>query len=143
MNYWNFTSDNNWFSLKLPANWAEYDDAENVFAFFNTEKWSGNLRITHFRWEGVDADTDKAFLYNQSELKDNPGAISIKLKEWDATFYSKETDDKDIIYYWITGSKNDLFICSFTFDEPFLNTDWHNNELIVVREIIGSLQIIA
>ena len=143
MNYWEFTSDNNWFSLKLPENWAEYDDEENVFAFFNTEKWSGNLRITHFRWEDEDAGDDKALSHIQSALNDNPDAVSVKLNAWDATFYSKETTDGGIIYYWIIGSKNDLFICSFSFDKPFLNTTWHNDELIVVKEIIGSLKIIG
>jgi hypothetical protein len=141
MNYWNFTSDNNWFRLKLPENWAEYDDEENTFAFFNTEKWSGNLRITHRRWENVEEGIDKASLYNQSELTDSPGAILVKLNKWDATFYIKEANEGDIIYFWITGSKNDLFICSFTFDKPFLHTHWHNDELIVVSEIPGSIKI--
>ena len=63
MNYWDFISDNKRFKVKLPENWAEYDDAENTYAFFNTEKWSGNLRITHFRWQNTDAGIDKADLY--------------------------------------------------------------------------------
>jgi len=144
MDYWEFISDQNLFGLKLPENWAEYDDEDDNFAFFNTEKWSGNLRITHFRWKNVVDESDKAALYSGSELAKNPSAIVVKLGLWDATFYSQETKDGEgIIYFWYTGSKNDLFICSFTFDKSFFGTDWHNNELIVVSEILSSVQIIC
>lgn len=142
MNYWDFISDNNWFSLKLPQNWSVYDDAENTFAFFNTEKWSGNLRITHFRWTNDDPGIDLALQSIQSELKNRPNALKVRLNDRDAAFYDDETDDGSILYYWVTGSKNDLFLCSFTFDKPFLSTDWHNNELIIVSEILASLKII-
>jgi hypothetical protein len=121
---------------------SEYDDEDNVFAFFNTEKWSGNLRITHFRWEDVMDAVDKAFLYKQSELKDNPNSIIVKLGDWDATFRGEQTDNTGIAYFWTTGSKNDLFLCSFSFDKEFHNTDWHNNELITVGEILGSIKIL-
>jgi len=144
MNYRDFTSDNNWFSLKIPENWSEYEDEEDIFAFFNTERWSGNLRISHLRWTDVADDRDGAAFYNQSEYSNKPGAIEVKLGDWDSTFYSDETiDGKCIIYFWYTGSKNDLFICSYTFDKPFLNLDWHNNEVIVVREILSSIKILA
>ncbi len=142
MNYWDFTSDNNWFSLKLPENWAEYDDEDNVFAFFNTEKWSGNLRISHLRRQNDEKEVNDASFYTGSEFADKPGVMKVKLGDWDATFYSKGTNEGDIIYFWATGSKNDLFICSFTFDKPFLGTDWHNNELIAVGEILGSIKVI-
>jgi len=144
MNYWDFTSDNNWFSLRLPENWAEYDDEENTFAFFNTEKWSGNLRFTHFRSLNVEEGIDEANQLIHSRLSSKPNALLIKLHEWDAAFYRQETISEDcIIYYWITGLKNDWFICSFTFDKPFLSTDWHNNEVIVVGEILSSIKIIG
>jgi hypothetical protein len=143
MDYWDFISDNNWFGIKLPGNWAEYDDDEDLFAFFNTEKWSGNLRITHFRIENVESGTDEANQRIHSTLNNKPGALLIKLGELNAAFYSQETINGEcIIYFWVTGAKNDWFICSFTFDKPFLGTDWHNNELIVVSEILASIKII-
>jgi len=143
-NHKEFTSDNEWFKLKLPENWSEYDDDDDNYAFFNTEKWSGNLRISHIRWANVVDYTDKASLYNQEEMEKTPGAINVKLANWNATFYSKETLAGDnLIYFWNTGSKNDLFICSFTFKKDFLGLDWHNNELIIVSEILGSIKIIS
>jgi hypothetical protein len=66
----------------------------------------------------------------------------IKLNEWNAAFYDKETKDGNMIYYWITGSKNDLLICSFSFGKPFPGTNWHNDELIVINEILKSIKIL-
>ena len=141
MNNWDFISDDKLFSLQLPENWLQYDDEENVVAFFNTKKWSGNLRITHFFWENADPETDKASLYTQSEFENEPNAVKVRLNKWNAVFYSKESESDGLIYFWTMGSKNDIFICSFTFDKPFLNTNWHNDELIVVSEILGSIKL--
>ena len=42
----NFNSEYN-YSIKLPENWSEYEtDENNTNAFFDTIKWTGNLRIT-------------------------------------------------------------------------------------------------
>jgi len=144
MDYWDFTSDNSQFSLKLPGSWSEYDDDDDLFAFFNTERWSGNLRISYLYLQNDDGSgVDGSFLYNQSELVKHPDAILVKLGKWEAVFYTKETDADGAIYFWITGSKNDLFICSLSFDKAFLGSDWHNNELIVVAEILSSIKILA
>ena len=143
MNYWDFISDHNLFSLKLPENWSEYKDEDNVFAFFNTEKWSGNLRITHFLWENANPKTDKASQYTKALLKNEPGAINVRLGKWNAVFYSEEgSEGNTLIYFWIMGSKNDVFICSLTFDKSFLNTRWHNSELAVVGEMLGSIKLL-
>jgi len=145
MNYWNFTSEAESFSLRLPENWSEYNDADNSSSFFNAQEWSGNLRITSFTWDntGIGEKNDRAEEYIQSELSDNANAILVKVGEWDAAFYSKETKDKkDVIYYWATGLKNNLFLCSFTIDKSFFNTDRNNSELTVVEEILGSIRIL-
>jgi Domain of unknown function (DUF3805) len=70
---------------------------DDVFAFFNIEKWSGNLIITHFRWANVEAEINKASQYIQSELENNSNAVMIKLNEWNVAFCDKETKDGNII----------------------------------------------
>lgn len=138
---WIFTSDDNLFSLTLPEHWSEYEDEDNTFAFFNTDKWSGNLRITHLYWENADPEINKTSLYRQSEFETQPDAIKVKLNDWNAVFYSNEGEDY-LVYFWITGLKNDLFTCSFTFDKPFLDTDWHKGELSSVTDILSSIKLL-
>lgn len=141
MSYWNFLSPDNWYSLEIPSNWAEYDDEDNVSAFFNSEEWTGNLRITAFRWP-VDVEVDKAFEYIASELDENPGAIRIKLGEMEAAFYTKEAANDCIIYYWVTGKGINLFLCSFTIDKSSFNTIRNEEELTVIETMLSSLKIL-
>lgn len=137
MSYWEFTSSNGWFSTRLPENWSEYEDEEGTEAFFNTEQWSGNLRITPVRLGGMDIDkTTISFNNNQNE-------IVVKLGDWTASFYSERSSDDCIIYYWTIGSKSIRFICSFTIDEEFLNTDRNTKELAVVEEVISNIKILS
>jgi hypothetical protein len=142
MGYWNFTSPDNWYTLELPANWAEYDDEDNVSAFFNTEQWSGNLRITALRWP-TDTEIDKTSEYIASELNDNAGAICTKLGEMDAAFYTKEAANDCIIYYWVTGKENNLFLCSFTIDKSFFNTARNTEELTIVENMLNTLKVLV
>jgi hypothetical protein len=142
MNNWLFESENINFSLELPENWTEYEDDDNTAAFFNTGEWSGNLRITTFYLPGKDINIDKVSEYIKSELSDNPNAQLIKLGKWDAAFYSDDLEDGNIIYYWITGTNPDLFLCSFTFDKSFLDAENHNKEIILVTDILRSITLI-
>jgi hypothetical protein len=142
MKYWEFISDQNWFSLTLPENWSEYDDDDDNFAFFNTEKWSGNLRITHFRSAGIQDSSYSSLANIQKKVENNPRATLVKLGNFDAAYYFKDTEDGNIIYFWETGAADDLFVCSFTFSKSFLEADWHNNEVIVVGQILSSLKVI-
>lgn len=140
MNYWHFTSVNNWFSLTLPENWSEYDDEDGTAAFFNKEKWSGNLRITAVRITNIEADKISSFA--QSKTGDDPNAILVKLGNWDTVFYSEKSTDGCIVYYWTMGSSNFWFVCSFTIDDEFFDTERNIKELDVVEEIISSIKIL-
>jgi hypothetical protein len=143
MNNWIFESVDTTFSLCLPENWAEFEDEENTSAFFNQEKWSGNLRITSFFWQDKGNGIDRVSEYIQSELNENPGAELIKIGNFDAAFYSKETEEDCIINYWATGIDNHLLLISFTFDKEFLDTNAHNAEMIVVNNILNSIKILS
>jgi len=138
MSYWEFTSSNNWFSTKLPKNWSEYEDEEGTYAFFNTDEWSGNLRITPYRWPD---DSDKAPEYIKDELNDNPNAVAIKIGDWDAAFYSKEAKDDCLIYFWAMGIRNHLFLCSFTVDKNMVGTEKHDKELNIVENVLNNIGI--
>ena len=40
------------YSINIPENWSEYEtDEKNTNAFFDTTKWTGNLRITPMNYE--------------------------------------------------------------------------------------------
>jgi hypothetical protein len=138
MNYWKFTSAAGWFSTSLPDNWSEYDDDEGTYAFFNTDKWSGNLRITPNKWEN---SPDIASTIIAGELKNNPKAVATKIGKWDAAFFSQKGSDETLNYFWTTGTQNYIFICSFSVDMEFLGTDAHNKELSVVETILGNIEI--
>jgi hypothetical protein len=121
MNSKTFTSPSGWFTLKLSENWDEYDDGEEgTYAFFNTIKWTGNLRITPLKWSGA-ADSSKriAAKFVADELMANPDARKTAIGDFECAFYSKPTkqDGEDLlIYYWITGKEDIQFTCSFTLD---------------------------
>ena len=132
-----FTSPNGWFSLKLPANWDEYDDEEGTSAFFNSKSWTGNFRVTPIRWTGLaDPNEDKAAKYILAELKENKIATKVKLGNYDCAFYKNELiqdDTQFIIYYWTTGKGNTAFICSFTIDKKQEATKLNQSELEQVQ----------
>ncbi|MGY3214700.1 DUF3805 domain-containing protein [Mucilaginibacter sp. HD30] len=132
---------NGWFSVMLPDDWDEYDDGEEgTFCFFNTAKWNGNLRITPFHWLGtVIVDESKAEKYIEDEVRENEGAIRIKIGNFDCAFYKKdliEDGEKLVIYYWITGKDNDIFICSFTTNKELENSIDLNQLQDVIKSIV-------
>jgi hypothetical protein len=139
MNYWKFTSANNWFTAKFPENWSEYEDDDGTYAFFNSATPSGNFRITPFRWQ---SGNNRAHSYIQDELNDNLNAVSIKVGNWDGAFYSKKADEDNLIYFWITGFENTVFLCSFTVEQEAVGTKRHDSELNTVDEIINSLTLV-
>ncbi|RYY33696.1 MAG: DUF3805 domain-containing protein [Sphingobacteriaceae bacterium] len=141
MSFWNFTSDDKSFSLQFPEHWVEYEDEANTYAFFNHHEWQGNLRITHFYIQAdFKSDTDKTNGYIDDELNDNPDAVIITLGEWKAVHYVRYNDDENsIIYYWVTGLHNNLFLISFTSEKHLLQLEKGTEALLEVNQIIGSL----
>lgn len=146
MTYKKIISENGWFSLTLPANWEEYNDGEEgTYAFFNTTIWTGNLRISPFRWtEVIDPNEDKAGQFIKEELSSNEGATQIMLGDLNCVQYKKDIlQDKDelLMYYWVTGKNESLFICSFTINKKDEQTKQNISELKIVEDIIKSIQI--
>jgi len=140
-----FTSPQSWFSLTLPNGWSEYEDEEGTYAFFNVKHWTGNFRITPFKWEQTNnPGDDKAGKYILGELNDNEGAIEIKVGAFSCAHFKKsiiQDTGEFVIYYWITGQGNNLFICSFTIDKKQEETRENKSELEKVAQIIKSIRI--
>jgi hypothetical protein len=108
-----FISPGGWFSLEYPASWAEFEDTEDTFLFYNPNKWNGNFRISAFR----DSAKDYANQCISWELKNNPTSTKIKVGEWECA-YSAETFQEEGAWYtthiWVTGKDDLSFECSFT-----------------------------
>lgn len=147
MNYKKFTSHNGWFSLMLPLDWEEYDDDETdegTYAFFDSTEWTGNFRITSFRWTNSGDSGDQAAKYIDEELNDNKGAKKMKFGDFDCVHYKKELlqEGEDLVmYYWLVGRKDNLFVCSFTIEKKQEETEQNKAEINVVQEIIRSIRI--
>jgi hypothetical protein len=140
-----FTSESGWFSLTLPEKWEEYDDEEGTYAFFDTESWTGNFRITPLRWTRPEnSNEDQAYKFIVKKTRENEAATKIQLGDFACSFYKEDlTNDKEnsVIYYWIIGKMNTLFICSFTIDKEQESTKENENALEIVRNIIKSIVI--
>lgn len=145
----NYISRGGWFSFTLANGWAEYDDADDsTYAFWNEaeESWTGNFRVTAFQWPNVtDSNVDKAGEYITTEVLENTGAQRIILGEYDCAHYKKEFQqegDHQIIYYWMTGKQNDIFICTFSIDKEQEALSINIRELTSVQNMIASIKII-
>ncbi len=84
-----FTTEDNKYSWKIPTYWAEYDDDdEGTYAFFNTEIWTGNLRITPaILGHDTEAPNDKFKNLIEGEIKDNEGAIKTYIGNYECAHY--------------------------------------------------------
>jgi hypothetical protein len=136
-----FHSPNKWFSISLPGHWAEYDSEDDgTYAFFNTEKWSGNLRITPLRNSGEKKDMVTVLL--SSALENNSTAQRIALGGMEAV-KSVENDDEEnlTIYRWDVGKDEMAFLCSFTTDHEHAGLSEFITELETVERIIASIKI--
>ncbi len=149
MNNNNYISRDGWFSFTLADGWAEYDDEDDsTHAFWNEAEasWTGNFRITAFQWPNVtDPDEDKADQYITTEILENAGAKKIKLGHYDCAHYKQESQqdgDNQVIYYWITGKQNDIFICTFSIDKKQETMPINERESISVQKMIASIKII-
>jgi hypothetical protein len=145
----NYISKAGWFSFRLADGWAEYDDEDDAtHAFWNAAEttWTGNFRITAFQWPNItDPGVDKVDEYISDEISENDGAQKIRLGQFDCAHYKKEylnEEDKQIIYYWVTGAQNDLFLCTFTIDKEQESMPVNVRELTSVQNMITSIKII-
>lgn len=132
-----FISPGAWFSLEYPGAWSEFEDMEDVFLFYNPDKWSGNFRISAYK---ADPKYPGAKTYGQDsvkdELKSNSSASLVKIGNWNCA-YSAETFQEEGTYYtthiWFTGMGNISFECSFTVPK--------GGDRKPAEEIIASLEV--
>jgi len=84
------------------------------------------LRITPIRFNGPDKirQTDKVKKFITSELENNEGSKLVKLGDKDAAHYVADGQQENMtIYYWITGDKSTLLICTFSVDTDRLDEE--------------------
>ena len=122
------------YSIILPEKWAEYEDEENVNAFFDTENWTGNLRITVIE---LDRNIDDNYI--EKEYKSLKNAEKIITQNGYIGFKYLEKSQDGLMYYWQLFYKNKLFVCSFLLN-PENNTKLKETELEKVGKIINSLK---
>lgn len=127
------------FNLILPVDWTDYDDGDDSDAFFNESNWSGNLRVTFLNLSENDASE-----IISNELLKNEKAIAIVLDRYQGVHYKEVggIDLESLIYYWIIGQSNELFICSFTIDKINENTQSNFFALKTAESIVNSIQVI-
>jgi hypothetical protein len=133
----------------LPDEWNQYDDEDNpaTYAFFNSssKEWRGNLRITHQVWQkrgGVAGNAAEVLIEGRRAKME--GAKKMKLGEFDCTYYKeyvKQDGDELVVYWWMTGSGSDTFICSFTILKSQEESDTDKVELGTVEGILGSIRL--
>lgn len=145
MEYKDFTSEQGWFTMKIPPNWAEYEDEEGTYAFFDTTNWTGNFRVTPLRMEKPNSQ-DPAKKYIDEEYSENKNLNPIKstINDFSYVSYTKrpeQNDDNNIIYYWVLGKKDVLFTCSFTINAEKENTADNKVELEKVEKILHSFKL--
>jgi hypothetical protein len=150
MNNRNYISRGGWFSFALTDGWAEYDDDDDdaTHAFWNGAEasWTGNFRITAFQWpDTTDPNVDKAGQYITDEIAENANAQKIRLGQYNCAYYKKESRQEgndQVVYYWITGTHNHIFICTFSIDKEQETTPINIRELTSVQNMIASIKII-
>jgi len=133
-----FTTPDKRYSWTIPSNWEQYDDGEaDTYAFFNSDTWRGNLRITPIVMKAGAAK------FIEEEIEQNSGAVNVRVGEYDCAYYQSETiqdDIESIIYYWTAGANNTVFICSLTIEAEEY-PDEHETELEAIRDMISSIRI--
>ena len=144
MEYQDFTSEQGWFTMKIPPNWSEYDDEEGTYAFFDTSHWTGNFRVTPLKIDGPDnSDSLKNYIDDDYNKNKDLNPVRSKVNDFNCVSYSKRIDqdgDKQTLYYWVLGKPGFIFICTYTVDTKNEDTADNKAELSKVEKIINSLK---
>lgn len=123
------------YSIILPDDWIEYEleDEKNTNGFFDTSGWTGNLRVTP-----LNIKTDNPIEFIKQELTDTNSKEQnwIKIKVFS---YSVGSDDL-WIYYWYLIENSKVYICSFTIDIDYKETEKNHRELLKVETILKTLK---
>lgn len=123
------------YSIILPDNWSEYEleDEKNTNGFFDTSRWTGNLRVTP-----LNIKTDNPTEFIKRELTDT----NIKELNWEKikAFSYSEPSDELWIYYWYLIENSKIYICLLTIDIDNKETEKNRRELIKVEDILKTLK---
>ncbi|WP_181369175.1 DUF3805 domain-containing protein [Flavobacterium profundi] len=122
------------YSIILPEKWAEYEDEENLNAFFDTENWTGNLRITVIE---LDRNIDDNYI--EKEYIRLTNAEKIITQNGYTGFKYLEKSQDGLMYYWQLFHKNKMFVCSFVLNLEN-NTKLKEAEIEKVEKIINSIK---
>ncbi|WP_281234770.1 DUF3805 domain-containing protein [Flavobacterium gelatinilyticum] len=128
-----FTSEFD-YSIILPENWTEYEDEENVDAFFDTTKWTGNFRISVVK---INKKVDRKFI--EDDFQSHDYAKKISTKNGLEGFKYSENSRGGKIYYWHLFKNAKVYICSFLIN-PENNATINEIEIEKVGKIINSIK---
>lgn len=127
-----FKSEYN-YSINIPENWAEYEtDEKNTNAFFDTTKWTGNLRITPMNY--IIENPTKFLLEKQNKITSE----SFQWQNSKGVFFVEKPEDEQI-YYWFLIESNKLYICSFTVGDLDEKNEI-KKEILKVEKILKTLK---
>lgn len=123
------------YSIILPDNWSEYEleDEKNTNGFFDTSRWSGNLRVTPLN---IKIDNPTEFIKSEIKHTNAKEQNWNKIKEFSYT----EAADDIWIYYWYLIKNSKVYICSFTIDIDNKVTEKNRSELLKVEAILKTLK---
>jgi Domain of unknown function (DUF3805) len=97
------------YSIDIPMNWSEYEleeDEKGTNAFFDTTKWTGNLRVTLM---GCQAQVIEDIL---NKLPQDKNKQYIDWGNICGIYHFEKTENKEV-HYWNLVENNNLFVCSF------------------------------
>ncbi len=134
--YKKFISPGAWFSMCYPSSWAEAEDGESTFLFYDPDIWSGNFRISSYRDPKNPDNVSFVDNFLRQELKENPAARTVKVKGFSCLYNRDEFHENGhnfVTHVWVFGMGSLVFDCSFTVEEGM--------DTKVAEEIIASLQV--
>ena len=145
MKYQDFTSDQGWFTLKLPPNWAQTEEVDGTYVFEDTTDWTGTFRIKPFKYKNKQGNSVSTDDFLDEEYAKNtplsPKRHSINF--FDTVSYKQrvEQDSENFtIYNWLMGKSGIVLICTFTIDAANENTEEGKKELDKAEKIIYSIK---
>jgi len=125
-----FITPGAWFSMIYPADWAEFEDGEGSFLFYNPDRWTGNFRISAFRGN---ATYGSACV--EEELRTNSHAVTVIEGKMPCA-YSVESFEEDGVKYenhqWVGGLDDLAFEISFAVKQ--------GDDVSKAREVIATIE---
>ena len=120
----------------LPENWAEYEDDENLNAFFDTSNWTGNLRVSVIEVDKIIEEN-----YIEDAFKSHSKAKKfITQNGLNGIEYSLKSEE-GLMYYWQLFYNNKIIVCSFVLN-PKNDIMLNEKEVEKVDGIVSSIKVL-